>query len=83
MVIQVRQGKGKRDRVVMLSPNLLPLLRRYWKLYQLQSWLFPGPRVTEPITPAGVAHICTQAGHAAKLKKAHSIAFRGNVLSLP
>jgi len=54
----------------MLSPNLLPLLRRYWKLYQLQSWLFPGPRVTEPITPAGVAHICTQAGHAATLKKA-------------
>jgi len=70
MVIRVRQGKGKRDRLVMLSPNLLPLLRRYWKLYQLQSWLFPGPRVTEPITPAGVAHICPQAGHAATLKKA-------------
>src|SRR3989454_1234899 len=70
MVIQVRQGKGKRDRLVMLSPDLLPLLRRYWKLYQLQSWLFPGPRVTAPITPAGVAHICTQAGHAATLKKA-------------
>src|SRR6266516_4177806 len=70
MVIHVRQGKGKRDRVVMLSPNLLPLRRRYWKLYQLQSWLFPGPRVTAPITPAGVAHICTQAGHAATLTKA-------------
>ena len=50
MVIQVRQGKGKRDRLVMLSPDLLPLLRRYWKLYQLQSWLFPGHRVTEPMT---------------------------------
>ena len=70
MVIQVRQGKGKRDRVGMLSPNLLPLLRPYWKLSQLQSWLLPGPRVTEPSTPAGVAHICTQAGHAATLKKA-------------
>jgi integrase/recombinase XerD len=34
MVIHVRQGKGKRDRFVMLSPDLLPLLRRYWKLYQ-------------------------------------------------
>jgi integrase/recombinase XerD len=32
MVIQGRQGKGKRDRLVMLSPNLLPLLRRYWQL---------------------------------------------------
>ena len=70
MVIQVRQGKGQRDRLVMLSPDLLPLLRRYWKLYQLQSWLFPGHRITEPMTPAGVAHICTQAGHAAKITKA-------------
>ena len=70
MVIRIRQGKGKRDRFVMPSPNLLPLLRRYWKLYQLKSWLFPGPRVTAPITPAGVAHICTHAGHAATLKKA-------------
>jgi len=70
MVINVRQGKGQRDRVVMLSPDLLPLLRRYWKRYQLHSWLFPGPRVTEPITSAGVAHICKQAGQAAKIKKA-------------
>jgi integrase/recombinase XerD len=69
MVIRVRQGKGQRDRFVMLSPNLLPLLRRYWKLYQLKSWLFPGPRITEPITRAGVAHICSQAGDAAKLTK--------------
>jgi site-specific recombinase XerD len=70
MVIQVRQGKGKRDRLVMLSPDLLPLLRRYWKLSQLKSWLFPGHRVTEPITSDGVAFICKKAGHAAQLKKA-------------
>src|SRR3989440_6688988 len=68
MVIRVRQGKGQRDRQVMLSPTLLPLLRRYWKLYQLQSWLFPGHRVSEPITRMGVTHICRQAGTAAKLK---------------
>jgi integrase/recombinase XerD len=70
MVIHVRQGKGKRDRMVMLSPDLLPLLRRYWKLYQLQSWLFPGHRITEPITSDGVAFVCKKAGHAAKLTKA-------------
>ena len=69
MVIRIRQGKGQRDRFVMLSPDLLPLLRRYWKLYQLKAWLFPGPRITEPITRTGVAHICSQAGAAAKLTK--------------
>jgi site-specific recombinase XerD len=69
MVIRIRQGKGKRDRLVLLSPDLLSLLRRYWKLYQLKSWLFPGHRVTEPITRMGVAHICRQAGQIAKLKK--------------
>ena len=41
MVIQVRQGKGQRDRLVMLSPDLLALLRRYWKLYQLKSSMPP------------------------------------------
>jgi site-specific recombinase XerD len=41
MVIQVRQGKGKRDRVVMRSPNLLPLRRRYWPLSQLHE-IMPG-----------------------------------------
>lgn len=70
--IQVRQGTGQRDRVVRLSPALLPLLRRSWKLSQLQSWLLPGHRSTEPITPAGVAHMCTQASHAAKSTKAGS-----------
>jgi site-specific recombinase XerD len=70
MVIHVRQGKGKRDRQVRLAEHLLPLLRRYWKLYQLQSWLFPGRRVTEPLTRHSVNHICHQAGHGAKIKKA-------------
>jgi integrase/recombinase XerD len=83
MVIRVRQGKGKRDRFVMLSPDLLPLLRRYWKLYQLHSWLFPGHRVTEPITRDGVAHICTQARHAAKVTKAvYPHVFRHNPANL-
>lgn len=70
MVVVVHQGKGKRDRQVPLSPDLLPQLRRYWKLYGLQSWLFPGRRISEPLTRHGVHHICAQAGQTAQLKKA-------------
>lgn len=70
MVVIVRQGKGKKDRQVWLSPDLLPLLRRYWKLYGLQSWLFPGARVHEPITRSGVEWLCQKAGQAAHIKKA-------------
>jgi site-specific recombinase XerD len=70
MVVVVHQGKGKRDRQVPLSPDLLPQLRRYWKLYGLQSWLFPGRRISEPLTRHAVHHICAQAGQTAQLKKA-------------
>jgi site-specific recombinase XerD len=70
MVVVVRQGKGKKDRQVGLSTDLLPLLRRYWKLYGLQSWLFPGPRVSEPITRSGVEWICQKAGQTAQINKA-------------
>ena len=70
MVIQVRQGKGQRDRLVMLSPRLLPLLRHYWQQYQLDSWLFPGPKLSKPITTKGIFYICRKAGKAAKLTKA-------------
>lgn len=58
MVIQVRQGKGKLDRLVMLSPRLLAMLRHYWQQYQLDSWLFPGPKCSKPITTRGVCYIC-------------------------
>ena len=70
MVIQVRQGKGKRDRLVGLSPDLLPLLRRYWKAYQLRSWLFPGSGVHTPISRQSVGRICHEVGTTTPLTKA-------------
>ena len=42
MVVRVEQGKGGRDRYVMLSPQLLGILRSYWRLARPTHWLFPG-----------------------------------------
>jgi len=51
MVIRVEQGKGRKDRYVMLSPNLLELLRDWWRaarkrglMHPGQPWLFPSYR---------------------------------------
>ena len=44
MVIRVEQGKGQKDRYVMLSPKLLDTLRGYWRAARPKEWLFPGDR---------------------------------------
>jgi len=47
--VRVRQGKGRKDRYVMLSPRLLELLRRYWKAYRPARLLFPGMDPEHPL----------------------------------
>jgi integrase/recombinase XerD len=42
MVIHVHEGKGGRDRDVLLSPKLLETLREYWRWMKPKTWLFPG-----------------------------------------
>jgi integrase/recombinase XerD len=42
MVIHVDQGKGQKDRYVMLSPTLLEILRTWWRVNKPRHWLFPG-----------------------------------------
>jgi site-specific recombinase XerD len=42
-------GKGKKDRVVMLSPVLLDTLRQYWRQAKPKHWLFPGRTPDQPI----------------------------------
>ena len=55
MLIRVEQGKGRKDRHAMLSPQLLELLRAWWRegkrcgVMLPQGWLFPG---RSPITPS-------------------------------
>ena len=69
MVIRIEQGKGRKDRYVMLSQNLLDLLRAYWKVARPTYWLFPGHPSSRPINQRGISHICVKATRAAGLTK--------------
>jgi len=69
MVIRVEQGKGQRDRYVMLSPRLLEILRDWWRLAQPKPWLFPGPIPGRHITTGSVESACQEAHRAARIPK--------------
>lgn len=76
MVIRVTQGKGQKDRYVMLSPKLLDMLRSYWQTARPKKWLFPGDLPGQPITRFAVAHACRKALRRSGLAKtvtAHSL----------
>ena len=69
MVIRVQQGKGGRDRYVMLSPQLLGILRAYWRLARPPHWLFPRQDGEQPIHPTTLNAACHSACAAAGLGK--------------
>jgi len=69
MVIRVAQGKGQKDRYVMLSPALLAMLRDYWRTVRSRDWLFPGDHPGEPITRDAVGNACQKAHRLSRLSK--------------
>jgi site-specific recombinase XerD len=69
-LIHVKQGKGKKDRYVMLSERLLLMLRRYWVAVRPKhGWLFPGRRAGEHLSSSAVAKALETAVAACRLKK--------------
>ena len=69
MVLRVEQGKGGKDRYVMLSPQPLGILRGYWRLTRPTHWLFPGRDAARPLHPEGLHAACRSACATAKLDK--------------
>jgi integrase/recombinase XerD len=61
MVLRVEQGKGMKDRYVMLSPKLLATLRDWWRLEKPQHWLFPGDKPGRHIGKHAVQLACQKA----------------------
>jgi integrase/recombinase XerD len=73
MVIRVEQGKGRKDRYVMLSEHLLALLRAYWKAARPQGWLFPGRDPVQPLTTRQLNRACHAAAQVAGIDKRVSL----------
>jgi site-specific recombinase XerD len=73
MVIRVEQGKGRKDRYVILSEHLLKLLRVWWRAAWPQGWLFPGQNPVNPLTPRQLNRACHAAAQMAEIDKRVSL----------
>jgi integrase/recombinase XerD len=70
MVIRVNQGKGQRDRYVMLSPKLLVILRNWWRAAKpTEGWLFPSNVPGQHISRVAVAKACRKANSLSGISK--------------
>jgi site-specific recombinase XerD len=69
MIVRVEQGKGHKDRNVMLSPSLLDLLRAWWRVARPRGWLFPGRNPVQPMTTRQLNRACHAAAEAAGIEK--------------
>jgi site-specific recombinase XerD len=79
MIIRVEQGKGRKDRLVMLSPETLAQLRDWWKerpkdcddgVPMQERLLFPGRGEGAPLTTHQLNNIFHKTANAAGIKKA-------------
>src|SRR5438067_13428081 len=75
MLLRVERGKGRKDRHAMLSPQLLELLRAWWREWRRRSlllpggWLFPGRNPVEPRSARQLCRAVRAAAQAAGIKK--------------
>ena len=69
MVLRVEQGKGQKDRYVMLSPKLLEILRAWWRVEKPKDWLFSGDMLGRHITRYAVEQACQRAHRICKISK--------------
>lgn len=82
MIIRVVQSKGRKDRHVMLPPEVLSLLRQWWKVRSTrhdagvpmqERWLFPGRRPGKPMTTRQLSRLFHETADAAGIRKPVSL----------
>jgi integrase/recombinase XerD len=69
MLLRIEQGKGRKDRFAMLSPQLLELLRDWWRIARPQVWLFPGQNPLNHLTTRQLNRAVHTAAHMAEITK--------------
>lgn len=69
MIIRIEQGKGKKDRNVMLADSLLETLRAYWKQERPRGLLFPGQDRQHPLNATIFQRAFAVARLAARIEK--------------
>ena len=75
MLIRVERGKGRKDRHAMLSPQLLELLRAWWRegkrrgVMLPQGWLFPSRNPIMPLSTRQMNRAVHAAAQAAEIRK--------------
>jgi len=75
MLIRVEQGRGRKDRNAMLSPQLLDLLRLWWREGKRRTvmlphgWLFPGRNPVEPLSTRQLNRVVHEAAETAGIRK--------------
>jgi integrase/recombinase XerD len=67
MMLRVEQGKGRKDRFAMLSPQLLELLRDWWRIARPEVWMFPGRDRINAMTTRQLHRVCHMAAERAGL----------------
>lgn len=65
-IVLIKNAKGKKDRIVPLSPKILEILRDYYKDFKTEHYLFEGQRKGQPYDARSLQLILKQA-----LKKAN------------
>lgn len=77
-IIRVEQSKGRKDRNVMLSPEMLALLRQWWKVRPTrwdagvppeERWLFPGRKPGQPMTTRQLNRLFHETADGAGIRK--------------
>jgi site-specific recombinase XerD len=73
MLLRIEHSKGGKTRHALLSPQLLELLRDWWRVARPPLWLFPGREPTKPMSACQLGVVCVEAARKAGIAKRVSL----------